>query len=292
MKIQTLLKGAYDLHVHAAPDVVARRQDLAALARQARAAGLAGVALKDHTTSTTGRVFTVNRFMEEGPLFYSCLALNPPVGGLNPTAVESALLEGATFVYFPTYGARNHIGIWGLGKPPTAFPAPQDYGGISLHREDGSLRPEIDPILDLVARYDAVLATGHLSPDESLSLLERAVERGVRRLLLTHVSEPVTAVPLEMQRQAVSLGALVEHCFFALTPACPGAISLERMRDLIEAVGPDAVILSSDFGQVHNPDPVEGFAHYLERLHGAGMGLAALRTMICDNPRRLLLREP
>jgi microsomal dipeptidase-like Zn-dependent dipeptidase len=76
------------------------------------------------------------------------------------------------------------------------------------------------------------------------------------------------------------------------TPACPGAVSLGRMRDLIEAVGPDAVILSSDFGQVHNPDPVEGFSHYLERLHGAGMGLAALRTMICDNPRRLLLREP
>ena len=68
----------------------------------------------------------------------------------------------------------------------------------------------------------------------------------------------------------------MEHCFFALTPACPDPVSLERMRDMIQEVGQESVILSSDFGQVGNPDPVEGFAFYLERLHGAGLKEEAL----------------
>jgi hypothetical protein len=288
MNLRTLLKGAYDLHVHAAPDVVPRKQDVVDLAQKAKEAGLAGMVLKDHTTPTTGRVYALNRLVRGGPRFYACLALNPPVGGLNAAAVEAAFREGATFLFFPTYGARNHIEIWGLSKPPTAFPAPSDYLGLSLFAEDGSLRPEVDLILDLVARHDAVLATGHLSPRESLSLLNLAASRGVRRLILTHVSESVTAVPLELQKEAAALGALVEHCFFALTPSCPSPVSIERMRDLINAMGPEAVILSSDFGQVHNPEPVEGFGYYLQMLHGAGMSVDALRVMISDNPKRLL----
>jgi len=218
MNLHSLLSGAYDLHVHATPDVVPRRQDLVDLARRAREQGLAGMALKDHTTSTAGRVYALNRFFDGSPRFYSCLALNPPVGGLNASAVESALREGASLIFFTTYGARNHINRWGLAKPPTAFPVPSDYEGISLFGGDGLLHPEVDPILDLAARHDAVLATGHLSPQESLALLKRAATRGVRRLLLTHASE--------------------------------------------------SVILSSDFGQVGNPEPVEGFAYYLENCTG------------------------
>jgi hypothetical protein len=49
------LSGGYDVHVHCAPDVVARAQDLIELAEAMRLAGMAGAVIKDHTTSTAGR---------------------------------------------------------------------------------------------------------------------------------------------------------------------------------------------------------------------------------------------
>ncbi len=284
----SLLNGAYDIHVHTTPDVVDRKQDLVEMALEAGEEGMAGVVLKDHTTSTAGRAYALNSLLNGKTRFYSCLALNPPVGGLNVTAVEAALKEKVSIIFFPTYGARNHIKIWGLGKAPTAFPVQPGYTGEFILTENEGMRPEVDQIIDLVAQYDAVLATGHLSPPESLALLERAAGRGVRRLLLTHASESVTPVPLEIQRRAAALGALVEHCFFAATQDCPSPVSVETIRDQINAVGPGSVILSSDFGQIHNPPPVAGFKHYLEKLQRTGISEDAVRTMICDNPARLL----
>lgn len=283
-----ILKGAYDIHLHAAPDVVERKQDGFDLARAAQGAGMAGLALKDHTTSTTGRAQALCRAFSQGPKFFGCLALNPPIGGLNSCAVESALREGAKIIYFPTYGAKNHINIWGAGKPPTAFPLPEPYEGISILAPDGNLRPECEPILALAARFDAVVATGHLSPQESLVLLRRAKDAGVKRLLATHVSESVTPFTPRQQSQAADLGAFIEHCFFAVTDHCPDAITLEDIRDQIRLVGVEKVILSSDFGQVSNPPPVEGFAIYLEKMLAMGFSRDELRVMICDNPGKLL----
>lgn len=80
MKIEKLLEGAFDLHVHAAPDVVPRAQTLPELARAAARAGLAGVLIKDHTASTVGRCFTMNKISTGSVRFFSALALNPPVG--------------------------------------------------------------------------------------------------------------------------------------------------------------------------------------------------------------------
>src|SRR6056297_1923594 len=93
-KMTRFLQGAYDLHVHCSPDVVPRIQDVYDLAAAASAAAMAGVGLKDHTTSTVGRCHTLNRLYPTGPRFYSSIALNPPVGGLNPSAVEAALQSG------------------------------------------------------------------------------------------------------------------------------------------------------------------------------------------------------
>ena len=179
MKIEKLLEGAYDLHIHAVPDVVPRAQTLPELAKAAARVGMAGVLIKDHTASTVGRCFTMNEMSTGSARFLSALALNPPVGGLNPCAVESALREGADIIYFPTYGAKNHIAIWGAGKPPTAFPLPgPGYPGLSLLDGNGKPREECETILRLIAGHDAVMATGHISPAESLALIKLAVDSG------------------------------------------------------------------------------------------------------------------
>jgi hypothetical protein len=286
-----LLEGAYDIHIHASPDVVPRAMNLKELCREAEKAGMAGILLKDHCTSTVGRVAALN-LMSSGPCrFYSALALNPPVGSLNPTAVEAALRAGTDAIYFPTYGAAHHIRIWGAGKPPTAFPLPGDrFEGVTILDEKDALKPAAVEILKLIAEHTAVLATGHISAKESLRLLRKAKELSIERMLVTHASESVPAWSLAEQKEAIALGALVEHSFFAATPACPNRISLESMRDMIRETGTAHAVLSSDFGQPANGNPVANFLHHLAKFAELGFEEAELRQMICVNPARIFAR--
>ncbi len=292
MKIQHLLEGAYDIHVHAAPDVVPRATDVVQLAKEANEQKMAGILLKDHTTSTTGRAFVLNRLLDGTCRFFSSLALNPPVGSVNPQAAESALRSGTDMVFFPTYGAENHIKRWGLGKPPTAFPIANDAkAGFRLIDETGEGKEGVNRILELVAEYDAVLGTGHLSPEEVLELIKRAGKAGARRIVATHPSESVVDMNPDQQKEAARMGAMIEHCFFAVTDSCPGTIKLEKIRDQIRYVGISSCILSSDFGQVSNPHPIEGFAYYLEKMRALGFSDEELRVMTHDNPKKLLEKE-
>lgn len=290
MKTRRLLEGAYDIHVHAAPDVVPRAMDIIQLAKAAGEQKMAGIVIKDHTTATTGRVFVINHLCKGSCQFFSSLALNPPVGLLNSSAVESALRSGTDFIYLPTYGAENHIKKWGLGKPPTAFPvSSDDKKGFSLLDETGRVRSEINGILELIARYDAVLGTGHLSAAESLELIKEAKRAGVKRIVVTHASESVVDMEPDQQLEASELGAMIEHSFFAVTDSCPGKIKLEQIREQIRYVGVPSCIISTDFGQVSNPPPIEGFSHYLEKMRVLGFSEDELRIMIHDNPKKLIV---
>jgi hypothetical protein len=289
MTIQHMLEGAYDIHLHAAPDVVPRVMDAVQLAKEAAGQKMAGILLKDHTTSTTGRAFVLNRLLKGTCRFFSSLALNPPVGSINPQAVESALRSGTDMIFFPTYGAQNHIQKWGLGKPPTAFPIAYDTKrGFSLPDNTGKMNQRVHRILELIAEHDAVLGTGHLSPEEVLELIKRAKKAGIRRMVATHPSESVVGMNPDQQKEAARMGAMIEHCFFAVTESCPGRIQLEDIRDQIRYAGISSCILSSDFGQVTNPHPLEGFAFYLEKMKELGFSEDELRVMTRDNPRRLL----
>jgi microsomal dipeptidase-like Zn-dependent dipeptidase len=107
-------------------------------------------------------------------------------------------------------------------------------------------------------------------------------------MLVNHVSESVIAMDLDAQSEAARLGAFIEHSFFALTPSCPQSVSLEVMCDHIRQLGVDHVILTSDFGQVGNPPPVEGFAYYLEKMRAQGFSTEDLRIMVHDNPEKLM----
>ena len=291
MKTDALLEGAYDIHVHALPDVIPRAMDVIQIARAAVEQKMSGLLFKDHTTSTTGRVYALNNLLEGPCRFFSSLALNAPVGFVNPTAVESALRSGTDIIYFPTYGARNHIEKWGLGKPPTAFPVSKDEKkGFSLLDDTGKVRHGTNAILKLIAGYNAVLGTGHLSPVESLELIKYARKAGVQRIVVTHASESVVDMEPDQQKEAAHMGAMIEHCFFAVTDSCPGKIQLETIRDQIHHVGISSSILSTDFGQVENYPPIEGFLYYLGKMRALGFSDDELFVMIHDNPRKLMER--
>jgi len=164
----------------------------------------------------------------------------------------------------------------------------KDKEGYYLLDKSGHLKNEVAGILEMIARYEVAFGTGHISPVESLSLIKEAGKAGVKRMVVTHASQSVVHMDPDQQKEAVQLGAVIEHCFFAVTESCPCKIHLEDIRDQIRHVGVSSCILASDFGQVQNPHPVEGFAYYLEKIRNLGFSDDELRIMIHDNPKALM----
>ena len=120
---------------------------------------------------------------------------------------------------------------------------------------------------------------------DSINLPQAA---GVQRIVVTHASESVVDMEPDQQKEAAHMGAMIEHCFFAVTDSCPGKIQLETIRDQIHHVGISSSILSTDFGQVENRPPIEGFLYYLGKMRALGFSEDELRVMIHDNPRKLM----
>jgi hypothetical protein len=268
------LHGAVDLHVHSKPDVDPRRFDDIDLAREAARAGMAALVLKSHQSSTVERAWLTSKVVPEIPV-YGGLVLNETVGGLNPHAVQVALSLGARQIWFPTRSARNHRLHF------------QQEGGLSILDAQGTLLPEVEQILRLLALTGCILGTGHLSPEEVFALVPRARQIGVRKILLTHPEWPATQYSIDQQRQLAAHGVVFERCFVCTTHRA-GFIRWETIERAIADVGVDSTILSTDLGQPDTPPPVDGLRLYAERLLASGFSPDHVRRMMQSNPAQLL----
>jgi hypothetical protein len=286
-----ILKGALDLHVHAGPDPFPRLLDAVEAAEAAKAAGLRGIVLKHHHIPTVDRAYFAGRAVP-GVEVYGGVTLNYAVGGLNPFAVDAALKMGARVIWMPTVDARNHMKYFGeLGRygPRLTYGRPRFYEeaeGISII-EGGELSPRLISILDSIAEADAALATSHLSAEESKMLVEEALRRGVKRIVVTHVDFSTANLSIEDQVWMAERGALLELCYSCISPAWHCS-TIDRSVEAIRRVGAENYVLSSDLGQVHNPPPPEGLRIYIRLLLEHGVRAEDIRVMVKENPERLL----
>ncbi len=267
------LEGAIDLHVHSAPDLDPRRYDDLELARAAERAGLRAVLIKNHHSSTVERAWLTSKVVP-GVSVFGGVVLNETVGGLNPAAVRLALRWGARQVWMPTRSALNHRRRHGQSQ------------GITVLDSGGGLRPEVEEILQLMAEGDAILGTGHLSPEEGVILIERALALGVKKILVTHPESRITPYPIALQRELAARGAMFERCYVSTTHR--GGVPIEQVAQAIAEVGVETTVLSTDAGQPDTPPPVECLRLYAERLRALGFTPDQLRRMMCLNPARLL----
>src|SRR6202161_2435675 len=81
------IEGGYDIQVHVAPDVIARRIDDLDLAKEFLSAGLKGFVLKSHYFPTAERASVVTKAVP-GIKAFGAIVLNHSIGGLNPVAIE------------------------------------------------------------------------------------------------------------------------------------------------------------------------------------------------------------
>ncbi len=288
------LEGAYDIHVHAAPELFPRIGDCADLARAARDVGMAGLVFKAHHEPTVTRAHSTS-LLVPGIDLYGGVVLNEFVGGINPFAAAAALHQGARIVWGPTMHAAHHVeslgkGTYGVGHMTLAPGLASS--GLSVRDEDGRLLDPMREIMRLAKSFDATIATGHLGPDDVRAIVLGCEEEGVR-CLLTHVFflDKSEDFLLEMDTHgalfevAASLSFPMEH--FMLRHH-GGGMQLEWVASLVSKVGADRVVISSDCGQIHNAQPVEALRAFLNALKAVGVSEEEISTMIRHSPKVVL----
>jgi Family of unknown function (DUF6282) len=274
----------FDVHVHSAPDIVARIGYDDEIGQFYRNAEFSGFVLKGHHESTVGRAKTVAR--ATGLDVVGGIVLNRPAGGINPAAVLSALLAGGRVVWFPTADAHTQesaglprlcdhdarIGRSVLGIPPNAA--------------ESTLERDVDSILDLIAEADALLCTGHLSAPECRWLMDRAHAKGIRRFLLTHPSYTVPNMPPGEIADLAAQGAFVEVTAYQLWHQ-PGMTDA-RLAEVARAAG-DRLVLASDAGQPDSPPPPHALAELVDRMKRQGLDHGWIDAAASDIPRSLVM---
>ena len=275
--VDRLLEGALDIHVHFAPDPkVERRGSAIDIAQQAKDMGMRGLVLKSHEYPTHPVAYTASQAVP-GITLIGGVALDVEVGGLNPMAVESTALMGGRVVWMPTFSARADRHHKGLN------------GGIYILNDSGRLVPEAYAVLEVIKAHDMVLATGHLSTEETMVLVSEARNLGINRVVVTHATTMAfwTGMTLEDMKTLAKMGAFIEHCLHVMMPLT------QRLapRDLVEtitAIGSENCIVSTDFGQDFHPMPPEGLRMGIATLLQAGLEEVEVGMLVKDNPSRLL----
>ncbi len=269
-----MIPGIVDLHVHSAPSLVPRHTDDRETARVAAAAGFDAFVLKAHEGSTAERARLVGGGAVGG------VVLNSPVGGANPDAVAVAAQLGARMVWLPTISAPAH-------RAAQASPELEVHQGVSFREvpvvDGGRVRPEWTEVLDEVSEHDLVLASGHLTMDETVAVFTAARQRGVRRLLVNHPLLGFLGWRDEHGLALRSLDARLEVGVLADLLAPEG-----RTTEWLATRYPqELLVFGSDLGHAHHPQLADGVATWMARL-GPVMGNDRLADVMTINGKELL----
>ena len=281
--LDELLQGAIDMHLHTGPDVIPSRVDALEAAKQARQAGMHAIVIKNHSYPTTPLAILVRQLVPEVAVFGS-VCLDDDIGGLNADALEKHADMGARVVWMPTFSSAN------------SRPAMRKLGlklegdGFSIIDTRGRVVPEIEKILYIIKTHGMVLASGHISPQESLALVKRARAVGVEKIVITHPSDAEFVVQAhsvgELQRLA-GMGAFIEQTFVTMLPtewSHPPGPRIKAMRE----IGFEHCIMSTDLGQFWNLPPAEGMRLFMATLLRNGVSQSEIEMMVKKNPARLL----
>jgi len=280
-----LLKEAIDLHVHVGPDIVDRLLNSVQLAEQGRTIGMRGFVLKSHFIPTAPLAALTNFLVPEVDAIGS-LVLNNNVGGLNPSAVETSLKFNAKIIWMPTMSAKNHITYYKKVGHPLLSIEPIEKA-ITILKPNGEIIDECLEILNFIAEYKAILATGHLSVPEIKVLVEEAKRQGVENIIITHPLDKMTNMEFEEQKEIVRRNTFLEHTLLSTMPIWR-TTSPKAIASVIQKIGAEHCILTTDFGQAHHPSPIEGLRFFARTLLELGINETSIRKMIHENPHKLL----
>lgn len=279
--MENVMQGIIDMHIHAAPDVRARKLDDLELMEASVQRGVRAIVLKSHNVPTADRAYLVNRVAaEKYPdvkfTAFGGLCLNRPVGGLNPDAVETSLKLGAKVIWLPTNTAENHYRK--NSKDPST--------GVVVTR-DGKAVDELQDIFALVKQYNAVLATGHIGAEECFPVVEAARVAGVEKIVITHPEFWVVGMTPEQQADIVRKYDVLLESVYAQPVNGSYKINIPDNIAAMKAIGPEHFVISTDSGQTVNPYWYESYTTYFKAVSEVFTS-EQVRRMTHDNPAWLL----
>lgn len=295
--------GIIDMHVHVGPEFLKRRYNVLRLALELASFNI-GAVIKNHFVLTTGLAAMVRSLGYTN--IWGSITLNQGVGGLNPEALRAAISSNKTnssaedpdnirfVVWMPTIHALAHLEKIGYDIDPLWGASVKyckkkhEVTPITVLDKNGSLKKEAIEILEIIRDEDLILATGHLGVDETFKLVEEAITRGVKRIVVTHPSYPPTNMSVHDQKNlARKNGVYIEQAYADFLIY---RIDLRNCLDSIREVGYEKTILTSDLGQFNQTSVINGLCRFINALIEMGLTTNEIKKMTSENPTRLLLK--
>lgn len=272
-----ILEGVIDLHVHCGPDSLPRKVDAADVALLAKERGMRGFVAKNHYEPTASLAYMARKAVP-GLEIFGGVTLNLSVGGINPAAVEyMAKVAGGygRFVWMGSFDTEAQVRYSREKRP---------FAAVS---RDNHLLPETRAVIDVIARHQLILSTGHSTPEEVMLMVEEARRQGVKHIIVTHAMIAPIHMQKALMREAAAQGAYIEFVFNGLTGPYK-EFEFSDYAEAIDAVGAAHCVLSTDLGQVVNPQHADGMQLFIEGMCGEGVGQTEIDRMTKENPARLL----
>ncbi len=287
------MKHVIDVHVHAGPSVANRKVDAGDMMKDGMKSGYRAFLSKDHYFPTMMGTDMVTKFLGDGSCqAFGCIVLNNSVGGINIYAVDAACAMGAKIVFMPTVSALNHINHHKKKKFVGAGKMKIEEKPIYYLDEQGELKPEVVQILEYLAQYhpEVTLGTGHGTVAEINKLIDKAVELGLKKILVNHPFFNIDATIEDTVRWA-NQGALIELNAVVFNDVVPASHHLPFgiVKQVYERVGYERIVVDSDMGQAVYVAPVEGLQKFAELImEKCGATKEQMKVMMHDNPAWLL----
>jgi len=290
MKLKDIVKQAIDIHVHIGPEIIPRKYTIEQLIKEEQGK-IGGFVLKNHFYPTTPFIRKVKP--SDKLRLFGSIVLNSAVGGLNPEAIYAANLiaNSPIMVWFPTIHAENFLKQskyeiapeWVKKKGFQARLA-RDVKSVVVTKNK-KLTQEAIYVLRVIKKCNGVLATGHISWEESMILINKAIKMGIPKIVVTHPIYQKISMPINIQKDLAQKGCFIEQSY---SMYFIDKISIPKIVNQIKKVGSNSVILSSDVGQTFGPSPSEALLKFSTLLNKRGMQNNELFTMMVTNPKKLL----
>lgn len=272
-----LLKGAIDMHFHMDPRLADGAHDEAVIEtiRIAQARGIRGLVIKSHHEPTSTLAYQLRLEIPNIDLFGG-VVMNRSNGGMNVDAVE--------YLATGIYGAPGRV-VWmpAFDSEIESNPPYPKKPFVAVSR-DGKLLPETKEVIAAVAKYDLILASGHIAPAEALMVFREGRSQGVHRMIATHAMDLAGKMNMDQMLEAAKLGAIVEFDFRNIRDE-------DGVRmDAIRKIGPERCLIS-EFWTQKSPRVyagLDGVGQFVDAMHARGFSDRELDIMFKENPARLL----
>jgi len=218
--------------------------------------------------------------------------MEPPSGGVNYENAKISLNysyfdnDGAKFISFPTHHTR-HVAKLEKRK--------KNYIKNCFYVPDSGPTIETLKILELIAKKNIVLNTGHLSAKETINLVSAAKKIGVKKIIA-----PSNTFDVKTIKDLKKFKVKFEFSYFFISKAANVPLThvdgekhiiqgtnQSLLKFLIKEADPKNVILSSDCGVSILPKPHIGFTKFINQIRKLGFSKKEIEYMIKTNSKKL-----